>query len=32
VILNPEDMKGVSIMQVDDMVKVAVKGMQTDSI
>jgi len=27
---NPEDMKGVSIMKVEDMVKVAVKGMQTD--
>src|SRR6266700_2956668 len=27
---NPEDMKGVSIMNVEDMVKVAVKGMQTD--
>ena len=27
---NSEDMKGVSIMKVDDMVKVAVKGMQTD--
>jgi uncharacterized oxidoreductase len=27
---NVEDMKGVTIMKVDDMVKVAVKGMQTD--
>jgi uncharacterized oxidoreductase len=27
---NVEDMKGASIMKVDDMVKVAVKGMQTD--
>jgi uncharacterized oxidoreductase len=27
---NFEEMKGVSIMKVDDMVKVAVKGMQTD--
>ena len=27
---NPEDMKGASIMTVEDMVKVAVKGMQTD--
>ena len=27
---NFEDMKGVSIMKVEDMVKVAVKGMQTD--
>jgi uncharacterized oxidoreductase len=27
---NPEDIKGVSIMKVEDMVKVAVKGMQTD--
>jgi uncharacterized oxidoreductase len=27
---NSEDMKGVSIMKVQDMVKVAVKGMQTD--
>src|SRR5260370_6146913 len=27
---NPEDMKGVSIMKVEDMVKVAVKRMQTD--
>jgi uncharacterized oxidoreductase len=27
---NPEDMKGVSIMKVEDMVKVAVKGMQID--
>src|SRR5258705_7369425 len=27
---NPEVMKGVSIMKVEDMVKVAVKGMQTD--
>jgi len=27
---NPEDMKGVSIMKVEDMVKVAVKGVQTD--
>jgi uncharacterized oxidoreductase len=27
---NPEDMKGASIMKVEDMVKVAVKGMQTD--
>jgi uncharacterized oxidoreductase len=27
---NFEDMKGVSIMKVDDMVKVAVKGIQTD--
>jgi uncharacterized oxidoreductase len=27
---NPEDLKGVSIMKVEDMVKVAVKGMQTD--
>src|SRR6266496_1359407 len=27
---NSEDMKGVSIMKVEDMVKVAVKGMQTD--
>jgi uncharacterized oxidoreductase len=27
---NFEDMKGVSIMKVDDMVKAAVKGMQTD--
>ena len=25
-----EDLKGVSIMKVEDMVKVAVKGMQTD--
>jgi len=28
--VNPEDMKGISIMKVEDMVKVAVKGMQTD--
>src|SRR5271170_7661956 len=27
---NVEDLKGVSIMKVEDMVKVAVKGMQTD--
>jgi uncharacterized oxidoreductase len=27
---NFEDMKGVTIMNVEDMVKVAVKGMQTD--
>jgi uncharacterized oxidoreductase len=27
---DPEDMKGASIMTVEDMVKVAVKGMQTD--
>src|SRR6266404_67005 len=27
---NSEDMKGVSIMKVEDMVRVAVKGMQTD--
>ena len=27
---NSEDMKGASIMKVEDMVKVAVKGMQTD--
>ena len=27
---NFEDMKGVSIMKVEDMVKVAIKGMQTD--
>src|SRR5260370_29227799 len=27
---NFEDMQGVSIMKVEDMVKVAVKGMQTD--
>jgi uncharacterized oxidoreductase len=27
---NVEDMKGASIMKVEDMVKVAVKGMQTD--
>jgi uncharacterized oxidoreductase len=27
---NVEDMKGVSIAKVDDMVRVAVKGMQTD--
>src|SRR5438477_8124590 len=27
---NSEDMKGVSIMKVEDMVKVAVEGMQTD--
>src|SRR5579862_9260086 len=27
---NSEDMKGVSIMKVEDMVKVAVKGMQVD--
>src|ERR1700688_1371182 len=27
---NSEDMKGVSIMKVEDMVKVAVKGMQTE--
>src|SRR3984893_8445691 len=27
---NPEDLKGVSIMKVEDMVKVAVKGMQID--
>src|ERR1700692_4779386 len=27
---NPEDLKGVSIMKVEDMVKVAVKGMQAD--
>ena len=27
---NAEDMKGASIMKVEDMVKVAVKGMQTD--
>jgi uncharacterized oxidoreductase len=27
---NSEDLKGVSIMKVEDMVKVAVKGMQTD--
>jgi uncharacterized oxidoreductase len=25
-----EDMKGVTIMKVEDMVKVAIKGMQTD--
>jgi uncharacterized oxidoreductase len=29
---NSEDLKGVSIMRVDDMVKVAVKGMQTDRL
>ena len=29
---NPEDMKGISIMKVEDMVKVAVKGMQTDRL
>ena len=27
---NSEDMKGVSIMKVEDMVKAAVQGMQTD--
>jgi uncharacterized oxidoreductase len=27
---NSEDMKGVSIMKVEDMVRVAVKGMQAD--
>jgi uncharacterized oxidoreductase len=27
---NSEDMKGVSIMKVEDMVKVAIEGMQTD--
>jgi uncharacterized oxidoreductase len=27
---NVEDLKGVTIMNVEDMVKVAVKGMQTD--
>jgi uncharacterized oxidoreductase len=27
---NSEDMKGVSVMKVEDMAKVAVKGMQTD--
>jgi uncharacterized oxidoreductase len=27
-----EDMKGASIMKVEDMVKVAVKGMQTDRL
>ena len=27
---NSEDMKGVSIMKVEDMAKVAVKGMQAD--
>jgi uncharacterized oxidoreductase len=27
---NFEDMKGVSIMKVGDMVKVAIKGLQTD--
>src|SRR5260370_40805876 len=27
---NVEDMKGASIMKVEDMVKVVVKGMQTD--
>jgi uncharacterized oxidoreductase len=27
---NFEDMKGVSIMKVEDMVNVAIKGMQTD--
>jgi uncharacterized oxidoreductase len=27
---NVEDMKGASIMKVEDMVKVAVKGMQTN--
>ncbi len=27
---NFEDMKGVSIMKVEDMVKVAIEGMQTD--
>ncbi len=27
---NPEDLKGVSVMKVEDMVKVAVKGMRTD--
>jgi uncharacterized oxidoreductase len=26
---NSEDMKGVSIMKVEDMVKVAIEGMQT---
>src|SRR5258707_13723685 len=29
---NAEDMKGASIMQVEDMVKIAVKGMQTDQL
>src|ERR1700747_1219915 len=29
---NSEDMKGVSIMKVEDMVKVAIKGMQTDRL
>src|ERR1700720_161164 len=29
---NPEDMKGVSIMEVEDMVKVAFKGMQADRL
>jgi uncharacterized oxidoreductase len=29
---NFEDMKGASIMKVEDMVKVAVKGMQTDRL
>src|SRR5258706_5763107 len=28
--VNVEDMKGASIMKVEDMVKVAVKGMQTE--
>ena len=27
---NVEDMKGASIMKVEDMVKVAIKGMQID--
>jgi len=27
-----EDMKGASLMKVEDMVKVAVKGMQTDRL
>jgi uncharacterized oxidoreductase len=29
---SSEDMKGVSIMKVEDMVKVAIKGMQTDRL
>jgi uncharacterized oxidoreductase len=27
---NSEDLKGVSIMKVEDMVRVAIKGLQTD--
>jgi uncharacterized oxidoreductase len=29
---NPEDMKGVSIMKVEDMVKAAIKGIRTDRL